>query len=256
MHLLILLGIFVLILLIALAVTLLRTFAGIKPIPERAEFDGITIVKDGMVTLGVIPVGPNQIALVDAGVDPEGKAILAELSRRNLGPEAVIAILLTHGHRDHVAAVSHFPNAKVMSLTEETGVVEGREGTRGPVTRLFPVKPTGIAVDRQFHDGESFAVADTEVRVFAVPGHTRGSAAYLVCDVLFLGDAANATRNESLQPAPWLFTESVPDVRNSLVRLAQRLNEANAAVKHIVFGHSGALSSGLAPLAKFAQIGR
>ncbi len=78
---------------------------GRHAVADGFEFKGIRIVKDGVVSAAVIPVGNGKVVLLDAGYDKAGKAILAELSRHQLTPEAVTAILLTHSHPDHVAAL-------------------------------------------------------------------------------------------------------------------------------------------------------
>ena len=49
-------------------------------------------------------------------------------------------------HGDHTAALSLFPSAQVMALDREVAMIEGNEGSRGPVTRFFPVHPTGVVV--------------------------------------------------------------------------------------------------------------
>ena len=93
-------GILILVLLLTAAVLIGSAFIGRQAITDGAEINGIRIVKDGIVGIAVVPINANEVALIDAGNDPSGKAILAELSRRGLGPEAVTAILLTHGHAD------------------------------------------------------------------------------------------------------------------------------------------------------------
>src|SRR6478752_1367097 len=52
-------------------------------------------------------------ALVDTGLDPEGKAILAELKRQGLSADDVHTVLITHGHFDHTSAAVLFRKAKV-----------------------------------------------------------------------------------------------------------------------------------------------
>src|SRR5690348_10103930 len=108
-------GAVVAILVIAVVALLAATFMGRQSITDGAEASGLRIVKDGVVSVGVIPVSERQIALVDAGNDKDAKAILAELSRRHLGPDAVTAILITHGHPDHTGGVGMFPQAQVIS---------------------------------------------------------------------------------------------------------------------------------------------
>ncbi len=229
------------------------TFMGRKAVTDGLEVGGTRIVADGIVTVGMLPVGAGQVALIDAGNDAEGKAVLAELSRRQLGPDAVVAIFLTHGHADHTGATKLFPQAQVMALEREVALVEGREGATGPLLRLMPVSPTGITVSRALQDGETVMVGDVPVRVFAVPGHTPGSAAYLVNGVLFVGDSADVASDERLQGAPWIFSDSQATNRSSLVALARRLHEDGVEVTTIAPAHSGVVTDGLAALDAFAR---
>ena len=234
---------------------LAATFMGRRPVTDGQTFNRVRVVTDGFSGMGVITIDSRQVALVDAGNDTSGGAILAELSRRQLGPDAVSAIFITHGHADHIGAVKLFPKAQVMALDAEAPLVEGRAGAHGPVTRLFPVRPTGITVTRHLNDGDVVTIGDVPVRVYAVPGHTAGSAAYLADGVLFLGDSADVTSDGALQGAPWIFSDSQPDNRASLARLEQRLAADGANVTAMVPAHSGA-ADGLAALTAFAQANR
>src|SRR5271155_5700990 len=169
-------GVVIGLLLIVAIGTIASSFVGRQPITDGFEINGIRIVKDGIVSVAFVPIGTGEVALIDAGNDKSGKAILAELARRQLGRDAVKAILLTHGHADHTAAILLFPSAQVMALGPEVPLVEGRAGAHGPVTRFMPVSPTGVKVTRTLQDGETVMLDQVPVRVFAVPGHTAGSA--------------------------------------------------------------------------------
>jgi hypothetical protein len=144
----ILAGIGILILLVPTAGVLI----GRQAITNGFEIDGIRILTDGIVSIAVVPTTTNEVAVIDAGTDASGKAILAELSRRHLGPKAVTAILLTHGHRDDTAAILLFGNAQVMALGPDIALVEGKAGAGGPLTRVMPVRPTGVKVARALHN--------------------------------------------------------------------------------------------------------
>ena len=245
-------GLLVLALLVGVAWLLAVTFLGRRAVRDGQELDRVRIVADGFSSVAVFPLSDGRVALVDAGEDAAGEAILGELSRRRLGPEAVAAILLTHGHPDHTAAIGQFPRAQVMALAAEVPLVEGRAGARGPVPRLFPVSPTGVRVTRVLRDREVLTLGGTAIRVYAVPGHTAGSAAYLVDDVLFVGDSADVATDGSLQGSAWIFSDSQAENRASLVRLEQRLIADGANVTAIVPSHSGT-AEGLAPLTDFAR---
>ena len=245
----------VLLLVLGVGGVLAATFMGRRPITDGQTFNRVRVVTDGFSGMGVITIDSRQVALVDAGNDTSGEAILAELSRRQLGPEAVSAIFLTHGHPDHIGAVPLFPKAQVMALDAEAPLVEGRAGARGPVTRLFPVRSTGITVTRHLNDGDVVTIGDVPVRVYAVPGHTAGSAAYVADGVLFLGDSADGGSDGALKGAPWIFSDSQPDNRASLARLEQRLVSDGVKVTAMVPSHSGA-ADGLGALTAFAQENR
>jgi glyoxylase-like metal-dependent hydrolase (beta-lactamase superfamily II) len=249
-------GVAIVLLVVTAAVLIGSAFMGRQAITDGAEINGIRIVKDGIVTVGVVPVGQNEVALIDAGNDPAGKAVLAELARRHLGPEAVTAILLTHGHADHTAAIRLFGKAQVMALEPDVALVEGTVGAHGPLTRLMPVKPTGVKVARALHDGDTIMLGDFPVHVYAVPGHTQGSAAYLVDGVLFLGDAADMYSDGTMKGSAWIFTDDQAQDRASLVALDQRLMRDGANVKAIEFAHEGIVANGLAPLNAFAGRGQ
>lgn len=250
---LILAGGLVLVLVALLGTLVAVTFMGRKAVVDGFETGGIRIVADGIVTVAVVPVAPGQVALVDAGNDADGTAILAELTRRRLGPDAVVAILLTHGHPDHLAAVRLFPRAQVMALEGEVAIVEGREASQGPLERLMPVSATGIRVGRPLRDGERLMVGEVPVRVFAVPGHTAGSAAYLINGVLFIGDSGDADSAGRLQGSAWIFSDSQEQNRASLIGLARRLAQERIVVAAIAPAHSGVLTDGLAQLDAFAR---
>lgn len=245
-------GAVLLILILAIGAVLAVTFMGRQPIEDGQEFSGMRIIEDGFTAVGVIPINDRQVALVDTGQDASGEVIKRELTRRKLQPESVAAILVTHGHPDHIGALGQFSKAEIMALEVEVPLVEGRAGAKGPVPRLFPVNPTGVKVGRVLHDGDVVMLDTLPVRVYAVPGHTAGSAAYLVNGALFIGDSADIASDGRVQGSPWIFSDSQADNRASLVRLEQRLVSDGANVRVIIPSHSGT-ASGLAPLTAFAR---
>jgi hydroxyacylglutathione hydrolase len=243
----------VLLVLIAIPVTVfVSAFAGTQAIPDGKELTGgAQIIKDGFTSAVLIPIGGRDVALVDAGGDKEGKAILAALAKRNLGPGDVKAVFLTHGHQDHIAAIPLFPNAQVMALAAEVDLVEGGAGPKGPVTHFFGVHPTGIKVSRALKDGETVQVGNASVQIFAVPGHTEGSAAFLIAGTLYLGDSAGATADGKLKPAVWAFSDDAAQNHASLKALAARLKPQSGEIKFLETAHSGAME-GFAPLETLA----
>jgi len=238
-------------LIVTLGILLAVSFSGGLPIRDGQRVGGVEVVKDSIVSAFIVDLDERSVALVDAGNDRQAKPILAALSRRGLGPDAVKAILLTHGDRDHTVGVLAFPQAEVMALAPDVALAEGR-AARGIFRWFHTPKPNGIKVTRALRDGETITLGDLPVRVFAVPGHTVGSAAFLARSVLFMGDSAEATKEGRLAPGKRLFADDPAQNRASLRALAARLQPAAADVKAIACAHSGVLTRGLAPLAEFA----
>jgi hydroxyacylglutathione hydrolase len=244
-------GILVGALLLTLGILLAVTFSGGRPIKDGERLDGVEVVKDGYVASFIVDVNDKNVILIDAGNYREAKPILAALARRSLGANAVRAILLTHGDRDHTAGALAFPGAQVMALGPDVALAEGREA-RGIFKLVGSPHWNGIRVGRKLSDGEYFSISSLGIRVFAVPGHTQGSAAFLIRNVLFIGDSAEVTKDGKLAPGRRLFTDSPAQNRTSLRTLAKSLVPYAAEIKAIAPAHSGMLTAGLAPLTEFA----
>jgi hydroxyacylglutathione hydrolase len=196
---------------------------------------GVETVKDGFVSIFMLDAGPGKVALIDAGKDRSGRALLNALARRGLTRESVNAIFLTHGHGDHTAACKLFPDAQVFAMEEEVPLI----GEAAKVTH--PLK-----------DGEVANVGDLRVEVFRVPGHTPGSAAYLALGVLFFGDSAGASKDGVMMKAVRLFSKDSGQNVASLKALEARLLPRASEVKELAFAHTGPLE-GFRPLATFAS---
>jgi glyoxylase-like metal-dependent hydrolase (beta-lactamase superfamily II) len=211
-------------------------FANNRPIVDRQVLvPGVEIVKDSFVSVAVLDAGPNQVVLVDAGNDKDGKALLAALADRQLSPAAVTAIFLTHGHPDHTAGCHLFPAAKVYAMEADVKLVGSAAAA------VLPLK-----------DGDVIDVGGTRVEAFATPGHTPGSAVYLARGVLFFGDSAGGSKDGDVMPAVRFFSKDSDQNVASLKGLAMRLQPRAGEVKVLAFAHSGPLD-GLAPLVTFAN---
>jgi glyoxylase-like metal-dependent hydrolase (beta-lactamase superfamily II) len=245
-------GLVVLVIVLGVACIIFAAFHGLSSIEDGQKLDGVQAVKDGIVACYLVELGEREVALVDACNDSSAKAIVGALARRGLGPDAVKAIFLTHGDSDHIEGVRAFPGAQVMALAPDVPLAEGRE--RRFLTWLFSPKDTGVRVARSLTDGQVIELSGVAFRVYAVPGHTKGSAAFLARGVLFMGDSAETTNTCTLAPAKRLTSDDPARNRDSLVTLARRLGPSAAEVRFIAPAHSGTLSKGLAPLTDFARL--
>lgn len=220
--------------------------AAVSPVTELPN--GVIGIADGYVQAFIVPLGEGNAALIDCGNDPEAKILKAKLAELKL---TVKTIFVTHGHRDHVGGCKSFPDAEMLALEAERGLAEGAVAAKGPLTKMAKNDPSQMhKVTRGLADGETVELGATKVQVFAIPGHTAGSTAYLVDEVLFLGDAVAGQSDGKVRNAPWMFTDDQDQCRASVQGLAKKLKDSGASVKSLAFAHSGPLA-GLQPLLDF-----
>jgi hydroxyacylglutathione hydrolase len=221
---------------VALGAAWYSAFGRNSPIVDgRVLAPGVETVKDGFVSLYLLDAGPGKVALVDAGKDKSGGALLRALGRRGLTRESVSAIFLTHGHGDHTAGCKLFPGAEIYALENDVSLV-------GDAAK----------VNHPLKDGDIATVGDLRVEAFAVPGHTPGSAAYFARGVLFFGDSAGASKGDVMMKAVRLFSKDSAQNVASLKAFEARLVPRAAEVKELAFAHTGPLK-GFGPLAAFAS---
>ncbi len=249
------LAIVVVVLVLAVVGLFASIFLGRAKLQDGQVLGSARTVKDGFVAAYMVDTGPGKVLLVDAGNDPAATAILAELTRRGLGKDAVSAIFLTHGHPDHLAGCAQFPDAPTYLLTADVDLAEGRAAGKGLLPSLFGRNKHPVHITHTLVDGDVTVVGTRTVKTFAVPGHTAGSAAFLIDGVLFLGDSADSDGSGHLQGAVRAFSESAGENHQSLVALAARLAPTASEIKWLAPAHSGALA-GLAPLTAFADANR
>ena len=136
--------------------------------------------------------GANSYILTADGktavvIDPSSHSVITELSARKLVPAYV---LLTHCHFDHVMYAKELTElgAKVVCLDKELPSVN----TDVDLFKLAGVARKPFAVEKTVTDGEAFTLAGVTFKAYSLPGHTTGSAAYLVEEKgekwLFTGD--------------------------------------------------------------------
>lgn len=120
-------------------------------------------------------------AVIDPGYEPQ--TILRKV--RELGL-ALDAILLTHGHFDHVGAVEEIVKATGCKLWMSES---DWSQFPNPVTaHYFPLANCSFTNVHFCEEGELITAGGLTFTVLSTPGHTSGSVCYLCGDALFSGD--------------------------------------------------------------------
>lgn len=112
-------------------------------------------------------------AIIDPGYEPE--RVLAAVNA--LG-KTVEAILLTHGHFDHVGgvkAIAQATHCRVYLCEEDLSLPP--YFTNGP-----------LYYTDSYADGDILELAGLQIKVLHTPGHTPGSVCLIVEDTIFTGD--------------------------------------------------------------------
>lgn len=97
-------------------------------------------------------------------------------------------ILLTHGHFDHiggVAAISRDYGAKVVISAQDASMLSSGKAS---LSAFFGIKQDKITPDLTVSEGSSLMLGETQIKVLATPGHTKGGVCYLLKDCIFTGD--------------------------------------------------------------------
>ena len=246
-------GGFVVVMLMGFGSVMGMTFSGLKAMPDGQELPGgARRVVNGYTSAYLLPMGEKELALIDCTDDVDATAIKTELQRRGLGVEAVKVIFVTHGHPDHITGCKAFSGAQVFIGDGEQALVEGTGASKGPLPGMMGAQPQlAIKGARVFKDGEVIEVGTLEVRAFVIPVHSAGSAAFLVNGALYMGDSLTMNSDDTVRPAPWVFSDDRATNVSSIKRLGKLLAPEAAEVKAIVPSHSGSTDS-LKPLVDYA----
>lgn len=129
-----------------------------------ADIEQVRLDMNGFEVNSYVVHGSGGDIIVDAGAEPE--KILAAVRR------PVEAVLITHGHADHVSALE-----AVLRETNAPLYVHPDDAER-----------TGVEVYEPLDDGQELRLAGELIRVLHTPGHSPGAVTFVLGDEQIVGD--------------------------------------------------------------------
>lgn len=129
---------------------------------------------------------PGEALLVDAGAEAE--RLLEELSTRGL---ELTAILQTHAHGDHIAALPAIVAATGAPVYVHADAEPMLASAEANLSALAGLPVTARVATTRVAGGDRMAFLGREVRVLDTPGHAPGSVCFHFAEdgVVFTGDA-------------------------------------------------------------------
>ena len=151
----------------------------------------------------------QSCAIIDPGYEAE--VVLEQVSRLGL---SVDAVLLTHGHFDHVGAVEQIVKATGCKLWMNESDWSQK---KSPITAyMYPLANCDFTEVWFCEDQEQITAGGVTFLTLHTPGHTHGSVCYLAENALFSGDTlfAGSCGRTDLPGGNW------ETIRSSLQRLS------------------------------------
>ncbi len=127
----------------------------------------------------------NEITKECVVIDPaeDIQSISGYIQKNEIKP---IAVLLTHGHFDHIGGTAYLKslgakvymhNADVWKITDP-----------GQMARILGIKIEPFEVDFEIKEPDLLELAGFKFKVLDTPGHTKGGVCFVLDEYIFCGD--------------------------------------------------------------------
>lgn len=101
------------------------------------------------------------------------------------------AVLLTHGHFDHIGAVKEICGSYNVELYAHESEKEVLENPRYNLSEAMGAEQLSLTPDKELVDGQIIELIGLLIKVIHTPGHTPGGVCYYISseNILFSGDS-------------------------------------------------------------------
>ncbi|GHU83385.1 hydrolase [Clostridia bacterium] len=151
------------------------------------------MIKTETFILGEIETNCYIIADEETGfaaiIDPGFSSKEVNNRIKEIGDNNIKYILLTHGHYDHISALTELKfltRAKVVIGEDEAEFLHNNKLNLSLYANTSPLEQN--EADILLADGDTLKLGATTITFVKTAGHTRGSGCYIVGDSIFTGD--------------------------------------------------------------------
>ena len=218
----------VLIILLILLIAILSIF---RPTATQKITDNLYVVLCGVVNFYAYTTDAGTI-LFDTGIN----SILAKrgLEKLSISPDSVKYIFLTHSDFDHAGGLNAFNSAKIYIAKSEVPMINGE------TPRRFFLYNTRLSSYNTMSDGETITIGKTKIQLFDTPGHTIGSASYLIDNrFLISGDLLRISKGGKITPFLWLMNMNHSQDIKSIEMMKNHIENA----EYLLTAHTGVYKS-------------
>lgn len=138
--------------------------------------------------------GGAEKCMIDCGFETRVDSFFEEIEQDGLSLDTITTFIVSHAHADHVGGVAKVKRRLGCEVIAHRLAAEPIE--RGDLIATgalmvyagFCETFAPCKVDRLIDEGDRLTIGDVELQVFHAPGHTVGSVALRMGDLLFVGD--------------------------------------------------------------------
>ena len=126
-------------------------------------------------------IDTGDLVLIDCGAGMSFSELLDNITRHDLDPNKLKAILITHAHIDHIGTLKHFQDEFGVQVIAHELDADKIESGIGVGADMYGIEYTPCPVDVRIKgDEEVLRFGQFEIKTIHIPGHTPGSiAAYM-----------------------------------------------------------------------------
>lgn len=178
----------------------------------------------------------KECIIVDPGASP--RQLAEKIRQDGLTP---VAILLTHGHFDHVAAAESLGKEFDIKVYAHEAEAETLRDTKKNASWMMGASESYDA-DVFVNDGEVLNLAGFEIKVLHTPGHTEGGCCYYIPEeaVIFTGDTLFAQSVGRTDLPGGSMSQIVRSIQEKLLTLTEEVGvDRDSETKHDITVYPG-----------------